>query len=157
MLVRAESLQRRMSRYLVDRIAATPNIVVRTETTVRGVAGDIGLEEVEVEDARAGSETIPAHGLFVFIGAQPHTGWLRDAIACDDNGFVVSGRELLADGVSPSWPLGRDPFLLETSTPGVFVAGDVRRGSVKRVASAVGEGAMAVQLIHGYLAEASAL
>jgi thioredoxin reductase (NADPH) len=153
-LVRAESLESRMSQYLVDRIAATQNIVLRTETTVSSVAGDIGLEEVRIEDARTGrSETIRAHGLFVFIGAAPRTDWLRDSIARDSKGFVLSGRELLADDVSPPWPLERDPFPLETSTPGVFVAGDVRRGSTKRVASAVGEGAMAVQLIHEYRAE----
>jgi thioredoxin reductase (NADPH) len=154
MLVRADSLESRMSRYLVDRISATSNIVVRTRATVRGVAGDIGLEEVEIEDARTRrTETIRVHGLFVFIGAAPHTEWLRDSIARDSKGFVLSGRELLSEDVSPPWPLERDPFLLETSAPGVFVAGDVRRGSVKRVASAVGEGAMAVQLVHEYLAE----
>lgn len=154
MLVRAESLEKRMSRYLVDRIAATPNIMVRTRTEVRSVAGDIRLEEVTIEDVESAQpETIHVHGLFVFIGALPHTEWLHGAVARDSKGFVLSGRELLGDDVIPSWRLERDPFLLETSTPGVFVAGDARRGSVKRVASAVGEGAMAVQLIHEYLAE----
>jgi thioredoxin reductase (NADPH) len=154
MLVRADSLEARMSQYLVDRIAATSNIVVRTRTEVRSVAGEVGLEEVEIADLEsAGTETIRAQGLFVFIGAMPHTDWLRGTIARDSKGFVLSGRELLANGVTPVWPLDRDPFVLETSIPGVFVAGDVRRGSVKRVASAVGEGAMAVQLMHEYLAE----
>ena len=112
------------------------------------------MEEVTIEDLESSrSETIPAHGLFVFIGALPHTDWLQDTIARDANGFILSGRGLLADDVRPRWPLERDPLLLETSTPGVFVAGDMRRASTKRVASAVGEGAMAVQLIHEYLAE----
>jgi thioredoxin reductase (NADPH) len=157
MLVRSDSLATRMSQYLVDRIEASSNIVVRTGTTVRSVAGDVGLEQVEVEDDATGEiGRIAAHGLFVFIGAVPHTDWLEGSIARDAMGFVVSGRELIGADMSPAWPLGRDPFVLETSTPGVFVAGDVRRGSVKRVASAVGEGAMAVQLIHEYLAETSA-
>jgi thioredoxin reductase (NADPH) len=112
------------------------------------------LEEVVVRDLRTGeTETVSAHGLFVFIGAQPRTEWLEGSVARDARGFVLSGRQLLTDDCSPGWSLERDPFLLETSTPGVFVAGDVRRGSVKRVASAVGEGAMAVQLIHAYLAD----
>jgi thioredoxin reductase (NADPH) len=152
MLVRSDSLERRMSKYLVDRILATSNIVVRTGVEVGGVAGDLRLEEVAVADVGSGeTETIPAHGLFIFIGALPHTDWLQGSIARDSKGFVLSGRELIADDLT--WPLERDPFLLETSTPGVFVAGDVRRGSIKRVASAVGEGAMAVQLIHEYLAD----
>ena len=154
MLVRADSLEKRMSQYLVDRIVAAPNIVVRTGTEVRSLAGDIRLEQVTVEDVESGrTQTIQAYGLFVFIGALPHTEWLEGAVARDAKGFVISGRELVIDDVSPPWPLERDPFVLETSTPGVFVAGDVRRGSTKRVASAVGEGAMAVQLIHEYLAE----
>ena len=154
MLIRADALGKRMSRYLVDRIDAAPNIVVRTGVEVRGVAGGVRLQEVTIGDVGSGkTETIPAHGLFIFIGAQPHTEWLRDTIARDSKGFVLSGRELMAGESGPSWPLERDPFPLETSTPGVFVAGDVRRGSVKRVASAVGEGAMAVQLIHEYLVD----
>ena len=154
MLIRADSLEARMSRYLVDRICATPNIIVRAASEVESVAGDIRLEEVVVRDLRTGeTETLSTHGLFVFIGAQPQTGWLEGSVARDSRGFVLSGRELLAEDCSPGWSLERDPFLLETSTPGVFVAGDVRRGSIKRVASAVGEGAMAVQLIHEYLAD----
>lgn len=157
MLIRADSLKKRMSQYLVDRICATPNIVVRTGVEVRSVAGDVRLEEVTIEDVgSAKAETIPAYGLFIFIGALPHTEWLRGSIARDSRGFVPSGRELVAGEFSPSWPLDRDPFPLETSTPGVFVAGDVRRGSIKRVASAVGEGAMAIQLIHEYLADTAA-
>jgi thioredoxin reductase (NADPH) len=152
MVVRADSLAKRMSRYLVDRINATPNIVVRTRAKVRRVSGDVRLEEVEIEEMESGdSEALRTNGLFVLIGAQPHTEWLRGSIAQDDKGFVLSGRELLADDITPAWPLQRDPFVLETSAPGVFVAGDVRHGSVKRVASAVGEGAMAIQLVHEYL------
>jgi thioredoxin reductase (NADPH) len=156
MLVRSDSLEKRMSTYLVDRIVATPKIVVRTGAEVAGVTGEVGLETVEVREAASGAvETISAHGLFVFIGAVPHADWLEGSIARDSMGFVLSGRDLVEDEASPAWPLDRDPLMLETSTPGVFVAGDVRHGSIKRVASAVGEGAMAVQVIHEYLARSA--
>jgi thioredoxin reductase (NADPH) len=153
-LIRGDSLEKGMSRYLVDRINAASTIDVRTAVEVGSVEGDIRLEAVMLRDVRSGAtETVSAHALFIFIGALPHTEWLQGSIARDASGFVLSGRELKADDVSPRWPLQRDPLPLESSTPGVFVAGDVRRGSTKRVASAVGEGAMAVQLIHEYLAE----
>ncbi len=156
MLVRSDSLERRMSQYLVDRIADS-EIVVRTGAEVAAVRGEEALETVEVRDVATGdTETLAAHGLFVFIGAAPYADWLEGAVARSSMGFVLSGRELSGDDANPAWPLEREPFLLETSIPGVFAAGDVRHGSIKRVASAVGEGAMAVQLIHEYLARLGA-
>jgi thioredoxin reductase (NADPH) len=156
MLVRSDSLERRMSQYLVARIVDS-EIVVRTGAEVAAVAGRETLETVEVRDVGSSdTESLAAHGLFIFIGAAPYSDWLEGAVARDSMGFVLSGRELVDDDVSPPWPLEREPFLLETSIPGVFAAGDVRHGSIKRVASAVGEGAMAVQLIHEYLARLGA-
>jgi thioredoxin reductase (NADPH) len=148
MLVRADSLAKSMSHYLIEQIAAIPNIAVRTGAEVVGAAGGDHLEQLTVRDAQ-GTETVPASHLFVFIGAQPRTEWLGDQVKRDDRGFVLAGPDAAANG---SWPLDRDPFLLETSVPGVFVAGDVRARSIKRVASAVGEGSMAVQFVHQYLA-----
>ena len=153
MLVRSDSLERRMSQYLVDRIADCPEIVVRTGAEVAAAAGDDTLESVEVRDVSTGdTELLAAAGLFIFIGAAPNTDWLEGAVARDSMGFLLTGGELTVDEVSPPWPLTREPSFLETSIPGVFAAGDVRHGSIKRVASGVGEGAMAVQLIHEYLA-----
>jgi thioredoxin reductase (NADPH) len=141
-----------MSRYLVDRIVAAPNVSVRVNAVVAEAAGEEALEEVHVRDTASGEfEVIPAEGLFIFIGAVQHTDWLEGSIARDARGFVLSGHDLLAQA-EDSWLLEREPAPLETCMPGVFVAGDVRHGSIKRVASAVGEGAMAVQLIHEYLA-----
>jgi thioredoxin reductase (NADPH) len=153
MLVRSDSLERRMSQYLVDRIAGCDDIVVRTRAEVAAVTGEEALETVEVRDVATGEiAPLAAHGLFIFIGAAPNTDWLERAVAREPMGFLLTGRELTEGDASPSWPLTRDPFLLETCIPGVFAAGDVRHGSIKRVASGVGEGAMAVQLIHEYLA-----
>ncbi|MCC6791189.1 MAG: FAD-dependent oxidoreductase, partial [Thermomicrobiales bacterium] len=150
MLVRGPSLAREMSRYLVDRIEQTPNIEVRTRVTVAGAHGDDHLDAVSIRDETTGEvETHPALGLFIFIGAAPRTDWLGSAVARDERGFVLSGPDLPAG----SWPLERDPYLLEASVPGVFVAGDVRHGSVKRVASGVGEGSIAISFVHQYLAE----
>lgn len=152
LVVRADRLDKGMSQYLVDQVRAVPNIHVRLSSEVVAAFGDEHLEELSIADRAAGSEErVPADFLFVFIGAYPNTEWMGDAIARDERGFIVSGADLLRDGVSPAWTLEREPFLLETSAPGVFVAGDVRRSSMKRVASAVGEGAMAVYLVHQYL------
>ena len=153
MLVRGDSLARGMSRYLVDRIEQTPSITVRTCSQVVAAHGEGHLQALEIRDAHAGEVLREeADGLFLFMGAAPNTSWLDDTLLTDDRGFVLTGPDLLADGRPPaSWRPDRDPALLETSVPGVFAAGDVRRGSVKRVGSGVGEGAMAVQFIHRYL------
>lgn len=147
------SLEETMSRYLVERIRRSPNIVVRTNHTVVGAQGSGRLESLVIQDLSTGqTEQLPAEGLFIFIGASPRTEWLSDVVERDPEGFVLTGQELTCDGRSPpEWPLKREPYRLESSTPGVFVAGDVRQGSVKRLACAVGEGAMAVKHIHQYI------
>jgi thioredoxin reductase (NADPH) len=142
-----------MSQYLVDRIREAPNVEVRLHSEVSGARGDGHLEHLTIRDRSTGAqEEVPATWLFVFIGAAPRTEWLGSAVARSRHGFVITGHDLLAPGVSPSWSLERPPLTLETSVPGVFAAGDVRLESMKRVASAVGEGAMAVASVHGYLA-----
>ena len=152
MLVRAESLNNSMSKYLIDQIAATSNIEVRATCQVVEALGDDRLSCLRLCGPN-GEETAPASGLYIFIGAAPNTDWLPDSIMRDANGFLLSGGDLKVDGkMSKTWNQPRDPYLLETSVPGIFVAGDVRHGSVKRVASAVGEGSIAVQFIHQYLA-----
>jgi thioredoxin reductase (NADPH) len=153
LLVRADGLERSMSYYLIRQIREIPNIEVRVGTEVIAMAGDDHLEELTLCDTRAGTqERVRAGYLFVFIGAAPHTDWLDGVVARDANGFVLTGPDLLVDGTRPpGWRLHRDPYFLEASVPGVFAAGDVRANSIKRVASAVGEGAMAIQLLHGYL------
>jgi thioredoxin reductase (NADPH) len=152
MLVRADSLQNSMSKYLIDQIAGTSNIEVKTRCQVVEVLGEARLSCLRLCGPE-NEETVPASGLFIFIGAAPNTDWLPDTIMRDANGFLLSGSDLKVDGKMPkSWNLPRDPYLLETSVPGVFVAGDVRHGSIKRVASAVGEGSISVQFIHKHLA-----
>ena len=152
-LVRGQSLAEDMSEYLVKEITSTPNIAVRHNVVVTGGAGTGGLENLTLQDRISGmTQTIPAMAVFVLIGAEPRTHWLPDDIVRDRWGFVVTGTDLLAGGYRPgTWPLQRPPMLLESSLPGVFAAGDVRRGSVKRVASAVGEGSAAIRLVHDYL------
>ncbi len=150
MLVRGPSLERSMSHYLIEQIAARPNIDVRTQTTAVSALGEEGrLRRLGVAGP-GGEATLDVDACFVFIGAAPRTDWLDGVLARDARGFILAGRDAQADG----WPLAREPAILETSLPGVFVAGDVRARSIKRVASAVGEGSMAVSLIHEYLAEA---
>lgn len=155
MLVRGESLDAKMSQYLVERIEQTPNIEVQLRATVAAVLGDGHLEEIVVCDIPTGhEERHPADAFFIFIGALPQTEWLNGLVKRDKNGFVLAGPQLMEQGKPPKgWPLERDPYLLETSVPGVFVVGDVRSASVKRVASAVGEGSIAVQMIHQYLSK----
>jgi thioredoxin reductase (NADPH) len=155
MLVRASSLTQSMSQYLIDEIATRPNIVVRPFTQVVEVKGDSVLEELVIANTQTGEqETVPGKALFIFIGAEPRTEWLDGIVERDEQGFIVTGPELLHAGKRPrGWNLERDPYLLESSVPGIFAAGDVRHGSVKRVASGVGEGAMTVQLVHRYLSE----
>jgi thioredoxin reductase (NADPH) len=155
MVVRAESLSSSMSTYLIDEIASTRAIDVRVCCEVVDGDGDDRLESVTLRDNRTGArEPRRASALFVMIGGQPHTGWLDGVVQRDRAGYVLTGRDLLRDNRAPAnWPLTRLPLMLETSTPGIFAAGDVRYRSVKRVASAVGEGAMAVQLVHEYLDE----
>jgi thioredoxin reductase (NADPH) len=152
-VVRGQSLARSMSRYLIDQLAALPNVRVRTNSEVVGAGGGDHLERVRIADRAAGTEEeVETTWLFVFIGAAPCTDWLGKEVLRDGNGFVLTGPDLVRDGQLPAeWPLERQPYFLETSVPGVFAAGDVRGQSVKRVASAVGEGAMAVALVHRYL------
>jgi thioredoxin reductase (NADPH) len=153
MVVRGKSLEDSMSLYLVSRIQATPVIEVRTQTEVVGAHGDGHLQSLTLADRETGAEEeLAAEWLFVFIGAQPRTDWLGADVARDDKGFVLTGHDLLAAPGLVAWPLTRAPFALETSLSGVFAAGDVRQDSMKRVASAVGEGAMSVYLVHRYLA-----
>ena len=152
MLVRADRLEKSMSHYLIAQIRDIPNIRVELNSEVVATDGDEHLEALTVANRATQTEQqLPADFLFVFIGAFPHTDWLGPTIARDERGFVLSGIELPRDGNSQRWMLEREPLPLETSVPGVFVAGDVRRSSMKRVASAVGEGAMAVYLVHQYL------
>jgi thioredoxin reductase (NADPH) len=153
LLVRADSLEQSMSYYLIRQIDEIPNVDVRLSTEVIAVHGGGHLEELILCNNRAGTqETARAGYLFVFIGAEPRTEWLEGVVTRDARGFVLTGPDLLVAGGRPQgWDLGRDPYYLEASAPGVFAAGDVRANSVKRVASAVGEGAMAIQLLHTYL------
>jgi thioredoxin reductase (NADPH) len=154
MAVRGDSLERSMSSYLIEQIAGISNIEVRLNTSVQSCTGNDHLQCVTFVDHDGGQEVVDAGHLFVFIGAAPLTDWLPQELVRDASGFVVTGPGLTAGGRRPaSWDLERDPYLLESSIPGVFVAGDVRAQSVKRVASAVGEGALAVTLVHRYLAE----
>jgi thioredoxin reductase (NADPH) len=155
MLVRGESLASTMSRYLIDEIEKTKNISVEFGSSVVEAHGESRLESISIHCGASGEiSQVAACSLFIFIGAMPGTAWLDGVVERDEKGFILSGSELKRNGKLPSgWPLKRDPGLLETSVPGVFAVGDVRRGSVKRVASGVGEGSIAIQFVHNYLAE----
>jgi thioredoxin reductase (NADPH) len=153
MLVRGDSISKGMSSYLVEQIATTTNIKVLLNSNMEAVHGEGKLEEITVSNSATGEkQNVPASAVFIFIGAQPRTDWVAGVLQRDDSGFILTGPDLLKDGKPPEgWPLRRNPFWLEASVPGVFVAGDVRHRSVKRMASAVGEGSMAVQFVHQHL------
>jgi thioredoxin reductase (NADPH) len=154
-LVRGDSLSGTMSRYLIDQIEQTSSIQIWPDASVAEVHGDVRLEEISVLCSDTGkTERVPASAMFIFIGALPRTDWLADVVERDERGFIMTGPDLLRDGNAPKgWTLDRDPFLLETNVPGLFAVGDVRHGSVKRVASGVGEGSVAVQFVHQYLSK----
>ncbi len=154
-LVRGESLASSMSQYLIDQIKETKNIQLWTHAGVAEVHGETHLEEISVLCSDTGkTERVPASAMFIFIGALPRTDWLANVVERDERGFLLTGPDLLRDGERPKgWTLERDPYLLETNVPGLFAVGDVRHGSVKRVASGVGEGSVAVQFIHQYLSK----
>lgn len=156
MLVRGSNLAASLSQYLLDRVMSTSNVEVLFNAQVAGLHGDKALRQIDIADSRDGSvQQVETQRLFVCIGGAPNTEWAKDTnIIRDEAGYLITGSDLLKDGRPPAcWPLDRDPFFLETSVPGSFAAGDVRHGSVKRVASAVGEGAMAVTFVHKYLEE----
>jgi thioredoxin reductase (NADPH) len=152
-LVRGASLEARMSQYLIDHIRSVPNIDVRLNTEVIDAGGDQHLERVVLRDrSTGGEERLDAAGLFIFVGAVPHTDFVADLVMRNKQGFILTGPDLMVDGAWPkTWRLERDPFLLETSVPGIFAAGDVVAGVMRRVASAVGQGAVCVSLVHKYL------
>jgi thioredoxin reductase (NADPH) len=153
MLVRGDSLQKSMSQYLIDQIDGTENIKVLVNTEVKSVSGKEHLETITIENRKtSATKTVPADAIFVFIGAVPHTEMVAEAVERDGAGFILTGQDLIREGRRPkNWKLKRDPFLLETSVPGIFAAGDVRHGVIRRVASAVGQGAVAVSFVHKYL------
>jgi thioredoxin reductase (NADPH) len=154
-LVRGKSLSSTMSQYLIDQVKETPNIQLWTHASVAEAHGETHLEEVSVLCTDTGKlERVPASAMFIFIGALPQTEWLAGIVERDERGFLLAGPDLMQDGQRPKgWTPDRDPFLLETNVPGIFAVGDVRHGSIKRVASGVGEGSVAVQFIHQYLSK----
>jgi len=153
MLVRADALAETMSRYLIRRIEENPAIDLRTRTEIAALDGSEHLERVGIRDLRSGTtETLPIRHVFVMTGAVPATRWLEGCLALDENGFIKTGPDLTREDLA-GWPLPRDPYLLETNRPGVFAVGDVRSGNVKRVASAVGEGSIAISFVHHVLHE----
>jgi thioredoxin reductase (NADPH) len=154
-VVRGASLSSSMSQYLIDQIKETPKISVWPNASVAEARGDTHLEEISFLCSDSGKlERVPASAMFIFIGASPQTDWLGDLVERDKYGFILAGPDLIREGQRPKgWTLDRDPFLLETNVPGIFAVGDVRHGSVKRVASGVGEGSVAVQFIHQYLSK----
>ncbi len=157
MLVRGDSLAATMSQYLIDQIKDTPNIHVEYRTQVVEVHGDDHLQTISIKCDQTGDVSrVPAAALFIFIGAEPRTAWLDGTVERDSRGFVLTGPDLMREGKRPKgWSLERDPGLLETNVPGIFAVGDVRHGSIKRVASGVGEGSIAIQFVHQYLSKVS--
>jgi thioredoxin reductase (NADPH) len=155
MLVRGTSMASTMSQYLIDQIEKTPNIQLWAHASVAEVHGESHLEEISVLCSDTNKiERVSASAMFIFIGALPRTDWLTDLVERDERGFILTGPDLIRDGQRPKgWTIDRDPFLLETNVPGIFAVGDVRHGSIKRVASGVGEGSVAVQFIHQYLSK----
>jgi thioredoxin reductase (NADPH) len=154
MLVRSQRLSDSMSRYLIQRIEENPGIEVHYKTEIVGLEGDTHLERVTWRDKHSlESTTQGIRHVFIMAGASPRTDWLRDCLSLDDKGFILTGRDLDAVKQNGGWPLARSPYMLETSLPRVFAVGDVRSGNVKRVASAVGEGSIAINLVHRALAE----
>jgi len=155
LLVRGESLASTMSRYLIDQIQETPNIQLWSHASVVDAHGETHLEEISVLCSDTNKiERVPARSMFIFIGALPRTDFLAGVVERDERGFLLTGPDLMRDGQPPKgWTLDRDPFLLETNVPGIFAVGDVRHGSIKRVASGVGEGSVAVQFVHQYLSK----
>jgi thioredoxin reductase (NADPH) len=155
LLVRGDGLASTMSQYLIDQIQQTPNIQIWAHASVAELHGDKRLQEVSILCSDTDKiERVPASSIFIFIGALPRTDWLAGLVERDDRGFILTGPDLIRNGERPKgWVLDRDPFLLETNVPGIFAVGDVRHGSVKRVASGVGEGSVAVQFIHQYLSK----
>jgi thioredoxin reductase (NADPH) len=157
MLVRSGELSSTMSRYLIQRLTENPRVDLHFQTEITALEGGAGLERVTWQDKSTGAfSTRSIHHVFIMTGASPRTEWLRGCLALDDKGFILTGRDLDASGVpdgNPRWPLPRAPQMLETSLPAVFAVGDVRAGNVKRVASAVGEGAISIHLVHRALAE----
>ena len=155
-LIRGESLAASMSSYLIDALAHKPNVRIRTGGEVARCTGDSRLECVTIRNRADGSlDDVDAHALFIFIGADANTGWLPRDVICDERGYVCTGRDV-TDLMPEAWPLERDPYLLETSVPGIFSAGDVRHGSIKRVAAGVGEGSIAIAFVHEHLADLAA-
>ncbi|MDJ0499044.1 MAG: FAD-dependent oxidoreductase [Acidimicrobiia bacterium] len=152
LVARGPSLEAKMSQYLVDQISSTSNIEVLLNTRVVEVGGDSSVEKVKLLNAETGSETErDASAIFVFVGAIPHSSLVEELVATDERGFILTGPDILTMGVRPVWTLDRDPYVQETSVPGIFAAGDVRAGVVRRVASAVGQGSVAISMIHKYL------
>jgi thioredoxin reductase (NADPH) len=155
MLVRGSSLSTSMSQYLINQLKATSNIQIEFNSSVVEAHGNDHLEAITIHCATTNERNkVPANSLFIMIGAEPNTDWLADVVERDERGFIYSGSHLMHEGKRPSgWKLDRDPGLLETSVPGIFVVGDVRHGSVKRVASGVGEGSVAISFVHQYLSK----
>ncbi len=153
MIVRGESVGAKMSQYLVDQIGSTPNIEVLTATEVTEVGGSHLVERIGLRDLKTGQEVEqPAQAIFIFVGAVPHSACVTDLVAVDDHGFILTGDDIFVDGKRPpTWTTERSPHLMETSIPGIFAAGDVRAGVVRRVASAVGQGSIAISMVHKYL------